>query len=278
MAIAKEDYKEPRCLLDMTPPSEKPVRSIDVRRVEEKLYELLDREEFDRAEKLLDYWMAEAQSGNDRRGEFAVLNEIAGLKRKLGKKDEAVAAAERAVALGNALGIMDNVGGATAYINQGTVYEAFDRAKDAVASYEKALPVYEKELEPLHPKRGGLYNNLAMALALSGRYDEAFSYYDMALGVMSNVPGGEIECALTKLNMANCYEAKYGLLEGSEMIEECLADAQELLDTPGLANSGYYAFMADKCVETFRYYGWFAYADELEKRVKDTYERIRSGI
>ena len=276
MVISRSDFEEPRCLLDMTAPGEKPVRPVDMRRVGEKLDELLDRKEFGRAEDLLSYWLNEAIDGLDRRSEFSIYNEIAGLKRKLGKKDEAVEAAESAVALGTELGIMESAGGATAYVNAGTVYEAFGRPKDAVESYLKALSVYERELNQSSPKRGGLYNNLALALALCERYDEALEYYSMALGVMAQVPGGEIECALTKLNMANCYEGKLGLLDGSELIEECLEDAKELLDTPELDRSGYYAFMADKCVSTFEYYGYFDYASKLKKRVEETYERLRS--
>ena len=274
MAINKSDYEEPKCLLDMSDPAKSKVVPVDMGRVSAKLDELLDRREWAQAENLLSYWLAEAKNGFDRRGEFSILNEIAGLKRKLGKEAEALEAAERAVAIGEELGIMDTVGGATAWLNLGTVYEAFGRAPDAVKAYEKVLPVYETFLNGSNPKLGGLYNNYAMSLALTEQYDKSFEYYRKALDVMKQVPGGGIECALTYLNMANLCEAAMGLEEGAEKIEDCLSKAQRLLDKEYKNDSGYYAFMADKCIETYEYYGWFMYAKELRERVKDIYDGL----
>lgn len=274
MGINRSDYEEPICLLDMSDPAKPKVVPVDMGRISSKLDELLDRQEWAKAEDLLSYWLSEARTGYDRRGEFSILNEIAGLKRKLGKEAEATEAAEKAAAIGEELGIMDTVGGATAWLNLGTVYEAFGRAPEAVKAYEKVLPVYETFLDKSHPKLGGLYNNYAMSLSLTGAYDRAFEYYRKALDVMKQVPGGGIECALTFLNMANTYEAAKGLEDGAEEIEDCLSKAQRLLDKEYKNDSGYYAFMADKCIETYEYYGWFMYAKELRERVKDIYDGI----
>ena len=140
----------------MSDPAKPKVVPVDMGRIASKLDELLDRQEWTKAEDLLSYWLQEAGNGFDRRGEFSILNEIAGLKRKLGKEAEATEAAEQAVAIGEELGIMDTVGGATAWLNLGTVYEAFGRAPEAVKAYEKVLPVYETFLDKGHPKLGGL--------------------------------------------------------------------------------------------------------------------------
>ncbi len=274
MGINRSDYEEPRCLLDMNDPAKPKVVSVDMGRISSKLDSLLDSQEWSKAEDLLSYWLNEARIGFDKRGEFSILNEIAGLKRKLGKETEAAEAAEKAVAIGEELGIMDTVGGATAWLNLGTVYEAFGKAPEAVEAYEKVLPVYESSLNGSHPKLGGLYNNYAMSLSLTGQYDKAFEYYRKALDVMKQVKGGGIECALTYLNMANTYEAAKGLEDGAEEIDDCLSKAQRLLDKEYKNDSGYYAFMADKCIETYEYYGWFMYAKELRQRVKDIYDGI----
>jgi len=276
MAINKEDYEEPRCALCMKNPNEKEVIPIDMRRVTEKLDDYLNKQQWAAAEKHLEYWLETARFQNDLKGEFSVQNEIMGLKRKLGKKDDALNAASEALKLSELLGNTDSVGGSTVFVNCGTVYEAFDMADDAVLMYKKAQPVYEKYLKEDSPKLGGLYNNLAMALALTGDFDEAFLYYNKAIEVMGKVENGKIEQALTYLNMADAYQAQLGLEEAAEKVDQCLDTAQKLLDDPGLPHSGYYAYMADKCVECFRYHGYFFYANELENRVKAIYERLKA--
>ena len=49
--------------------------------------------------------------------------------------------------------------------------------------------------------------------------------------------------------------------------------AEALLQTPEVPHNGYYAFVCEKCAPTFRYFGRFAYADELKQRSDEIYER-----
>lgn len=277
MSINREDYEEARCLLCMEEPGKEKAEPVDMRRIMAKLDEYLDKEAWDEAERLLSYWLNEAEHSGDKRGQFSIHNEIMGLKRKLGKEQEALEASSAALKLGEELGIMDTVGGATAYVNSATVLEAFARPEEAAELYKKALPVYEASLSDSSAKLGSLYNNMAIALSACGEYDEAFSYYDKALDIMSRVDGGKIEQALSFLNMADSFLAMHGLENGIEKIEDCLAKAQVLLDSEELRRDGYYAYMAGKCVDSFRYFGYFAYAKELEERVKDIYDRLRAG-
>ncbi len=260
----------------MDKPGEKKTAAVDTGRIAAKLDSLLDKEEWAQAEKLLSYWLGEATIGNDRRGQFFIYNELIGLKRKLQKADEALAAADEALKLGEELDIMDSVGGATAYVNAGTALEAFGRPQEAVLMYKKALPVYESGLPHGSAKLGSLYNNLAIALSLCENYEEALACYDKALNIMSGVEGGRIEQALSYLNMADTYQAMLGLEDGIEKIEDCLEKAQLMLDSEDLKRDGYYAFMADKCIGSFEYFGYFAYAAELKKRVREIYDRLRA--
>ena len=62
---------------------------ISVERVIERLDDFLSRSDYSSAEKHLLYWLSEAKELKDVRGEFAVSNELMGLYRKTGKKDEA---------------------------------------------------------------------------------------------------------------------------------------------------------------------------------------------
>jgi len=259
----------------MEDPNGEHVNPIDMRRVAEKLDEYLNKEQWAAAEKHLEYWLETAKLGNDKKGQFSVLNEIMGLKRKLGKKDDALFAAKEALALGEMLNNADSVGGSTVFVNCGTVYEAFNMPAEAVLMYKKAQPIYEKYLPKDSAKLGGLYNNMAMALSLTDRFDEAFDYYNKALEVMGKVENGKIEQALTYLNMADAYLARDGELDGAEKIQSCLDKAEELLDSPELPHSGYYAYMASKCIESFKYHGYFFYANELENRVKSIYAKLK---
>lgn len=66
--ISREDYEEPRCLLNMHPE----VVSIPVGRVIEKLDSYLNQNDYSSAERHLEYWLSEAEAGEDDRGENGV--------------------------------------------------------------------------------------------------------------------------------------------------------------------------------------------------------------
>ena len=113
---------------------------------------------------------------------------------------------------------------------------------------------------------------MALALVSLGRFEEADVLYHKAISVMEKAKNGELEVAITYLNMANAAEARSGLEEADEEIQRLLQKAETLLDTPSLPRNGYYAFVCEKCAPTFSYYGWFFYAEELNGRVKKIYE------
>ena len=271
--LAREDYTDPQCpFCTEQYEKEPPVRPIPSTRVIEKLDEFLGRNDYAGAERLLLYWLTEAEQGRDARGEFQLRNELMGLYRKLGRKEEALENADRALALAEQTGIGNTVSAGTAYVNAATVRKAFGMAAEGLPLFEKARAVYEADLKPNDPLLGGLYNNMGLALTDLGRFAEARDLYGRAVAVMEQVGGGEPETAVTYLNLANLAEAEKGLEDGAEEIDACLATARRLLDTPSLARDGNYAFVCEKCAPTFEYYGHFAYAAELTERAKTIYE------
>ncbi|HPX70328.1 MAG TPA: tetratricopeptide repeat protein [Bacillota bacterium] len=247
-------------------------QSIPVERVADKLDALLNRRDFEGALRHLKYWIAEAEALEDPRGRFSLSNELMGLYRKMGMGEEAQDCAASTLALGESLGIMDDIGGATAFVNAATVYDAFGRPEDALPLFEKARTVYEKRLGAESPKLGGLYNNMALALAATGRYREADACFEKAMEIMGRAEHGGLEQAVTCLNMADAAEAELGAEAAEKHVNELLDKAQALLDDPALPREGYYAFMADKCIGSFEYYGYFLYAKELKERVKAIYK------
>ena len=60
--LRKEDYEEPRCLLNMNPTPR--VTHIPTTRVIAKLDEYFSRNDYQSAERHLKYWRAEAAAGN----------------------------------------------------------------------------------------------------------------------------------------------------------------------------------------------------------------------
>lgn len=100
--LSKEDYEEPRCLLNMHPE----VKPIPVGRVIEKLDSYLNRNDYSAAERHLEYWLAEAETGNDDRGKLTVLNEQIGFYRKTDKEAECLKAVSAALSLADRMDII----------------------------------------------------------------------------------------------------------------------------------------------------------------------------
>ena len=246
--------------------------SIPTGRVLEKLDEYLGRNDYAGAKRHLLYWLSEAEAIDDGRGILLLSNELMGLCRKLGEGDRAIGYAEKALLQTKKMGIENNVGAATTYLNSATVYKAFGRASDAVPLFEMARAVYENNLAPDDERLGGLYNNLALAFVDLGRFEEAQLLYEKAIAVMSLNKNAEPEQAITYLNMASAAEARYGLEGAQDIISDCAEKAMELLDGCKHRTDGDYAFACEKCATVFEYYGYFLYKKELNERSRRIYE------
>ncbi|MBQ9911092.1 MAG: tetratricopeptide repeat protein [Lachnospiraceae bacterium] len=271
--LKKDDYEEPRCLLDM---GQTPCDPIPVGRVIGKLDEYLSRNDYAAAERHLHYWLEEAQTGNDMKGRLSVLNELIGLYRKLDRREDGLRTIKDALKVLSALGLRSAVSGGTTLINAATAYKAFGDPEEALPLYEEARAVYETELSQGDGRLGGLYNNMALALTDLRRYAEAEDLYNRALSVMERQEYGEAERAITYLNMADLIADRDGMEEGEALISNCLQQAETLLDTESLPRNGYYAFVCEKCAPVFGYYGWFLTEQTLKERAEAIYAKNRN--
>ncbi|MBO7170982.1 MAG: tetratricopeptide repeat protein, partial [Clostridia bacterium] len=229
------------------------------------------KKDYDTAARHLSFWVAEAESAGDDKTLLLVRNEEMGLYRKIGKRDEALASAEAALALIDRHGLGQLVGSATTFLNAATVYKAFGMAERSLSLFERARGVYEKELEENDGRLAGLYNNMALALVDVGRFEEAFSLYGKALSIVIAREDGAADGAVTYLNMASLKEAELGLVEAETTISEYLAKAKDLLESVE-ERDGAYAFVCEKCATVFGYYGYFRYESELKERARIIYE------
>ena len=242
-------------------------------RILEKLDEYLGKNDYASAEKHLLYWLSEAQVNDDARTTLLVCNELMGLCRKLSRRDDALYYAEAALCQIDKMGIGQNVGAATTYLNCATVYKAFDMPERAMPLFERARTIYEGSLSKTDTRLGGLYNNMALALVDLKSFDKARDYYKKALSVMEKNENGKPECAITYLNMASAAEAELGLENAEYEIAHCIEKATQLLDESISETDGNYAFVCEKCASVFGYYGYFFYEEELRKRAERIYER-----
>ncbi len=252
-------------------------RPIPVARIRERVDALTGKKDYDGAARLLEYWREEARAAGDLRGEFVVLNEMMGVYRKMEKEEKAMDSAAGALALIPVLDMGETISAGTAYVNAGTVCDCFGYPDRALAHFETAQRIYESSLDPGDERLGGLYNNMALALADQDRYEEAFHYYALALDVMAQQPYGKAEQAITCLNMANAAEEARGPEAAEEEICGYLQQAETLLKDPVLPRNGYYAFVCEKCAPTFSYYGWFLTAAELEEAAAGIRDSLQKG-
>lgn len=239
-------------------------------RILTRLDEHLAKNDYPAAERHLLYWAAEARAAKDRAAELLVESELMGIYRKCGRREDALAAAGRGIALIRELGIAHQAGAATVMLNAATVFKAFGQTEDAIALFREVKAVYEAELPAEDVRRAGLYNNMALALVDAGAYAEARELYARALVLTERVPEDAPEAAVTCLNLASAAEAELGLEKAAAEIDALLDRAEAHLEAAPLRDANY-AFVCEKCAPVFDYYGRFFFAEELARRA----ERIR---
>ena len=270
------------------------IRPVPQQRIIEKMNEYMSRRDYSGAQRHLLYWLEEARLGRDLRGELMLRNELVGHYRKTAQKEPAMESAERAVELLALLDMEDTISAGTTYVNIATAYNAFGEYDRSMEMFRKARAAYEGSTNTEPQLLGGLYNNMALTCTALKRYEEALELYEKALLVMAEVLDGELEQAITYLNMANTVEAKQGMESGEVRISELVERAEELLEAKSAellgsgdallvtfsnggavlsdlsremrSRLGYYAFVCEKCAPTFSYYGYFLAAERLKDR------------
>ncbi len=272
--IKPEDYMEPRCVLCGDSFSDDSASErIPQQRIIQKMDEYMGKRDYAGVERHLIYWLEEAKLGNDLRGELLIRNELIGHYRKMHNQEKALENGEKALDLIRRLDYENTISAGTTYVNYATACNCFGENNKALMLFEKAQTIYESASNKKPELLGGLYNNMALVLVSLSRVSEAFVLYQKALEQMSKAENGELEQAITYLNMADAVKAEIGMEAGEQKIYQYLDQAQNLLDSNNLPHNGYYAFVCEKCSPTFSYYGYFSYSETLNRRARDIYER-----
>ena len=110
--------------------------SLPIQRILTKLDDYLSKNDYEGAEKHLLYWVQEAKDGEpDVR---SLHNELIGLYRKTGKKQQALEQVDIALNMVEQYGKEQMIDGATTYVNSATAYKAFGMAQLSIPLFEKA--------------------------------------------------------------------------------------------------------------------------------------------
>lgn len=237
-------------------------------RILSKLDEHLNQNDYESAERHLLYWLEEKRSTPHA---LTLYNELMGIYRKTANEEKALSSVKKALQTVEKLGLDGTVAAATTYLNAATVLHAFSRVAEGFPLFEQARSIYEKELSPTDARLAGLYNNMGTALVTLKRFTDADALYKKAISIMTAKEDGDLEVAVTLLNMASAVEAERGTVDGEEEIGALLDEAKVLLEAHK-QRDGYYAFVLSKCAPVYRYFGHFRYANDLEERVKNIYE------
>lgn len=241
-------------------------------RVLDKLDALLRSNDYAGAKRLLQYWLEDARVSRDDHGVLLMQNELMGLCRKLGEREQALQYAQDALDQVARMDIADNVGAATTFLNSATVCKAFGLPQDALNLFQMAQRIYERDLPPDDERLAGLYNNMGLALVDLKQFERADALYRKALAVLQPLQDKQPEQAITYLNMASAAEAEQGLEQARRRIAALAEQARACLDIGQDRSDGGYAFVCEKCASVFGYYGFEDYARTLQQRSRRIYE------
>ena len=264
---------EPVCCFDAREytgvPDTRPCpRALDVPQVIKELDALYENGRDSQAERFLEAQREKASLAGDWRGELSMLSELMGQYCRSKNKEKGLKSVEDGLRLIREHNLGQTLSGATVMLNAATTMKCFGQTEASIPVFSHVCRVYAQNLDPMDYRFAGLYNNMALSCADAGRYEEAERYYQLAMKIMSKLPAGENEIAVTLCNLAELYDRQ----DHEDMrIGQCMERAWEVLNTPGLPRDGYHAFNIAKCAPSFDYFGYFLWAKELKERAEKIY-------
>lgn len=235
----------------------------------EKVDDALSKDNFQEAERILNYWVGQAVSDGDKSTELSLLNELIGLYRKQNEKGKGLAVVSRALVLLDELKLTDLTYG-TVMVNAATAYKVFGLTDKALELYNLAEVNYRQNVSENDKKFAALYNNEGSLFASIGNAEKATACYEKAIAILDKSEGNELEKAISLLNIADVTPND---VENESKIDNLVDSAYELFNAKGLKRDSYYSFVCKKCASAFGYYGYFLYEQDLLDRAKKIDER-----
>ena len=245
--------------------------------------DLMSKRQFSEAEDLLLYWKKELDDGHGHNNLFKILNELVGYYRKVANPTKGIIAIEELNRFIISNHLEQDFSASTGYINIATALSSFNKYQESINFFKKAKEIYEKHFDiyklisenenhindEFIEKYASLCNNMATTILNLGDLDTSIYYNKKALEYNTYLKDGDLNSAITCLNLANVIEKKEGLEKGEEEIMKLLNDTKDYLEKHNTEETQHYVYVMQKCVPAFDYYGFFYYANVLRKRIKD---------
>jgi tetratricopeptide (TPR) repeat protein len=120
-----------------------------------------------------------------------LLSRAAEVLQEAGRRNDALATAERAVTLWRRAAGPDSLDLAHALNSHARILGGFERFEQAQDAAELALAIHERQLGSEHPQVGRSYKFIGDFLMMRGRYAEARPYYERAIAIAERSIGHE---------------------------------------------------------------------------------------
>lgn len=241
---------------------------MEVQRVLRDVEELTGKNKLLEAKQLLIRKILEAKKYENWNAELAFLNEQMKLYQELNEQDEGMAVAQEALDLARQHGLKGSLNYARTLLNAALTFRIFGCAGEAMELYMEAYEIYQEKLHPFDYRFAGLYNHMGLACEEIKKYDLAEKYFNQALEIIARLPRGEMELAITHINLA----CVYYLAKNSNKAEFHIQKSKDYFNSRRVLRDGYYAHVCLDCAASFDKIGKREEAKELRKRARKIYE------
>ena len=211
----------------------------------------------------------EAASYGDLSGELQVLHERIALARRLGEYAECDELCNQATDVLTKLNMQSTPSAASLFINIADTLIEEERYRDALRYLDPACDIASENRE-----NGGelllasALNSKGVALTAIGEFERAQKCYDDALAILLSHPEHILDTARTHINLAHLMSRWTG---DDEEVNKHLITAFKLFDGKDLVRDYRYADACLRCAESFEFFGFFLYKNQLRKRAADVY-------
>ena len=164
---------------------------------------------------------------------LSVANELGGIFRVTNRLEEAkkiYAVALEAIRL---LGLENSEQHGTTLLNLASVYTEAGEASEALNLYRKTAAIFSEIGLQQDYRMAALYNNISHACDVLGNLDEALDYARLALDIIKNLKGFDVELATTYTTLAIRYQRKGHFEEALQLLGEA---ERIFLSLPGRQN------------------------------------------
>ncbi|MBR5712326.1 MAG: tetratricopeptide repeat protein [Lachnospiraceae bacterium] len=211
----------------------------------------------------------EAASYGDLSGQLQVLHERIAMARRLGEFTECDELCNHAIEVLTQLNMQQTPAAASLFINIADTLIAEERYRDALRYLEPACDILsESKVADRDLLLANAYNSSGVALTAIGRYEKASKRYEEALAILLANPESVIDLASVHINVAHLTSV---WTNDEEEVNKHLINAYKLLDGKELAHDYRYADACLRFADSFEYFGFFLYKNQLRQKAAAVY-------